>query len=351
MPPPYILVLFNEPIHPPGHHDAESESEVVAVSEFVALTLAQAGFAVSRLGVPSNIGGLLRQLEARRPDAVFNLFEGIPGQNESEAGLASLLQGLGIPFTGSPAQAIHLARNKPLTKALLQGAGLSTPAFEVVERLPLASLPRHWPLFVKPGLEDASIGIDQNSVVRGQEQLAARVGHLLENYGPPVLIEDYIPGREFNVSVIESADSKLQVMPLCEIRFNQGDGSSWPIMTYDAKWRPETREYQATPRHFTKDVEPNLAEALSELARRAFRLLGCRDYARVDFRVSPAGKPYIIEVNPNPSIHPEAGLPAAVTAGGLTHARFIVQLAHAALARDRDNKKMVTDIQAQESVA
>jgi D-alanine-D-alanine ligase len=351
MPLPYILVLFNEPIHPPGHHDAESESEVVEVSEFVARTLAEAGFAVSRLGVSCDVGVLLSELEAHRPNAVFNLFEGIPGQEHSEAGLASLLDWQGIPYTGSPAQTLHLARNKPLTKTLLQGARLPTPAFEVVESIPLASRPRRWPQFVKPGLEDASIGIDQNSVVRGEEELAARVAYLLENHGPPVLVEDYIPGREFNVSVIESAESELHVMPLCEIRFDQGEGSSWPIMTYDAKWRPETHEFQATPRHFTTEIESRLAEDLSALSRQAFRLLGCRDYARVDFRVSPAGKPYIIEVNPNPSIHPEAGLPAAVVAGGLTHAGFIVQLARAALARARDHKKTVSDVQAQESIA
>lgn len=335
--PPYILVLFNEPILPVEHPDAESEHEIVRVSEVVARTLVAAGLEVTRLGVSHDIAGLLKTLHDRRPAAVFNLFEGLPGNNDSEACIASLLQCQGIPFTGSPAQAILLARNKPLTKTLLQGAGLPTPEFEVVERLPVETRPRRWPVIVKPGLEDASAGITQDSVVERPEQLGERVEYLLKTYGPPVLVESYIPGREFNVSVLESPenseDSLLQVMPLCEIHFDRGDESSWPIMTYDAKWRPETREFQATPRHFTTDLAPQLAAELRDLSQRAFRLLGCRDYGRVDFRVSPAGKPYIIEVNPNPCINPDAGLPAAVAAGGLTYAEFIVQVARAALAR------------------
>ncbi len=337
--PPHILVLFNEPILPAGHPDAESEHEIVQVSEIVAGTLAAAGFAVSRLGVSYDLTRLLRALIEQRPDAIFNLFEGLPGKDESEACVASMLQMHGIPFTGSPALAIQLSRNKPLAKTLLQGAGLSTPEFEVVERLPVANRPRRWPMIVKPGSEHASVGISQDSIVRQQEQLSDQVEYVLKSYGPPVLVESYIPGREFNVTVIEASGNNgegpgsLQVMPLCEIRFNQADETNWPIMTYDAKWRPETREFQATPRHFTTDLAPQLAEELRDLAKRAFRLLGCRDYARVDFRVSPAGQPYIIEVNPNPCINPDAGLPAAVAAGGLTYDQFIVQVARAALAR------------------
>jgi D-alanine-D-alanine ligase len=356
--PPHILVLFNEPILPADHSDAESEHEVVLVSEIVAGSLAKCGFEVSRLGVSDDLAPLLKSLRDRRPDAIFNLFEGQPGKNASEACVASLLEWQDVPFTGSPAQAIHLARNKPLTKILLQGAGLPTPDFELVERLPLESRPRRWPLFVKPGLEEGSVGITQASVVERQEQLAERVAYLLETFGPPVLVESYIPGREFNVTVVEipahngDGGVRLQVMPLCEIRFSEAEKSSWPIMTYDAKWRPETAAYQSTPRHFPTDVPWKLAEELRDLAERAFRLLGCRDYARVDFRVSPAGKPYIIEVNPNPCINPDAGLPAAVAAGGLTYDQFVVQLARAALARGKVRMKTAPeDVACQESIA
>jgi len=343
MPAPRVLVLFNEPVLPSGHRDAESEHEILFVTEVIGKILAAAGFEVARLGVSYSATALLSELEGRRPDAVFNLFEGLANEGHTEACIASLLEWQGIPFTGSPAEALHLARNKPLTKYLLQGAGLPTPEFQVVDQLPLQRRPRRWPVIVKPGLQDASVGIDQDSVVRRWDRLAERVEYVLFNYGPPVLVERYLPGREFNVSVIDT-DAGLRVLPLAEILFDRQDPSTWPIVSYDAKWRPDSCDFKATPPHFPRDLDPRLAEELRELAVRAYRLVGCRDYARVDFRVSPSGKPYIIEVNPNPCISPTAGLARAVEASGETHAQFIVRLTHAALARGKDGKGCIHEV-------
>jgi D-alanine-D-alanine ligase len=192
-------------------------------------------------------------------------------------------------------------------------------------------------VIVKPALQDASVGIDQNSVVRRFDRLTERVGYLLDRYGPPVLVERFIPGREFNVSVLETP-AGLRVLPLCEIVFDRDDPSCWPIVTYDAKWHPESRDFKATPPHFPSDLDPRLVAELPELARRAFQLVGCRDYARVDFRVSPAGRPYIIEVNPNPCISPLAGLAAALEADGQTHGQFLIGVTRAALARGQRTK-------------
>ena len=327
-----ILVLFNEPVLPPDHPDAESEHEVVFVSEVIHHILSDAGFDAARLGVGHDAAKLLGELRARRPDGVFNLYEGLASDGSTEACIASLLELEGIPFTGSPSAAMHLARNKILTKYLLQGAGLPTPEFQVLDRLPLEKPPTHWPVIVKPALQDASVGIDQESVVSRPDQLAERVGYLLQRYGPPVLVERYVPGREFNVSVIETA-AGLRVLPLCEIKFAPADPSQWPIVTYAAKWHTGSREDLATPPYFPPDVDLALAGALEDLTRRAFRLVGCRDYARVDFRVGPTGQPSIIEVNPNPCINPQAGLAAALAASGQTHAQFVVALTRAALKR------------------
>jgi D-alanine-D-alanine ligase len=332
MPAQRILVLFNEPVLPRGHPNAEAEYEVVAVSEVVAGTLARAGFEVSRVGVLPEARVLLRELEARQPDAVFNLFEGPPDNARAEALVAGLLEWQRVPFTGSPAQALALARNKPLAKYLLRGAGLPTPDFQVIEDLPLDKQPRRWPVIVKPGLQDASEGIDQGSVVRDWDRLTQRVEALLRAYGPPVLVERFIPGREFNVSLLEAA-AGLRVLPLCEIRFAFQDPAHWPIVTYDAKWRSASEEFKATPPHFPDELNPRLAARLADLAARAFRLIGCRDYARVDFRVSPAGKPYVLEVNPNPCISPDAGFTRAVEASGQTHAQFLTEVTCGALAR------------------
>jgi D-alanine-D-alanine ligase len=331
---PRILILFNEPILPAGHAEAESEHEILFVTEVIRKTLNEAGYDVSRLAVSRDAHALLGELQARPPHAVFNLFEGLANDGNTEACVASLLEWQGIPFTGSPSQALRLARHKALTKYVLQGAGLPTPKFQVVDRLPLAKRPRRWPVIVKPALEDASVGIDQHSVVGSWDLLTQRAAYLLRNFGPPVLVERFIPGREFNISVIETP-AGLRVLPLCEIKFAPSDPSHWPIVTYDAKWHPESRDFKATPTHFPVDLDPALGGELERLAMAAFQLVGCRDYARVDFRVSPKARPYIIEVNPNPCISPMAGFAAALEAGGKHHAQFIVELTRAALARGR----------------
>jgi D-alanine-D-alanine ligase len=135
------------------------------------------------------------------------------------------------------------------------------------------------------------------------------------------------------VGVIENPD--LQILPISEIQFIDRDPLYWPIVTYEAKWAPGSRDYEATPPSYPAQVTPGLKARVENLAREAFVLLGCRDYARVDFRVKPSGKPYILEVNPNPDFSPMAGLSGGLTSAGLTHAQFTVDLVHQALARGR----------------
>jgi D-alanine-D-alanine ligase len=180
-------------------------------------------------------------------------------------------------------------------------------------------------------MQDASIGLDQNSVVTDLERLNERITYLLDTYGPPVLVEEFIRGREFNVGLIESPD--LRALPVSEIEFLDQGPDYWPIVTYDAKWKPGSRDYEATPAKYPADVVPRVARRLQSVAKQAFRLLGCRAYARVDFRVRPNGKSCILEVNPNPDFSPMAGMSGGLTSAGLTHAQFTVELVHAALAR------------------
>jgi D-alanine-D-alanine ligase len=283
------------------------------------------------LGVGRDPALLINGIRRVRPDVVFNLFEGLADQSETEAHAAGILDWLGVPYTGSPYLTLCLARHKHLTKNLLLGAGLPTPGFQVVEQSPIAECSLGWPVIVKPATQDASVGLDQGSVVTDQHNLERRVAELLENYGPPVLIEQFIRGRELNVGLIEAPE--LRVLPISEILFTDPDPKFWPIVTYDGKWKPGTRDYDSTPPRYPADVRPRLRERLETLSRRAFRLLGCRDYARVDFRVGPTGRPYILEVNPNPDFSPVAGLSGGLQSAGITHTAFAVQLVRSAMAR------------------
>jgi D-alanine-D-alanine ligase len=330
-----VLILYNEPVLPDGHPDAVSEQEILETVEAVQGHLAAAGYRVSLLGVGRDPAALLSGLREHRPDVVFNLFEGLADVGHTEAHVAGLLDWLGLPFTGCPHPALSLARDKHVAKYLLRGAGLPTPEFFVVEDGPVPDCPLEWPVIVKPANQDASVGLDQGSVVTDQFRLRERVEHLLDAYGPPVLVEQFVAGRELNVGLIEAPD--LRVLPISEIMFKDEEAGYWPIVTYDAKWKPGSRDYEATPPRYPAEVTPRLREKLAALAARAFRVLGCRDYARVDFRVRPPAKPYILEVNPNPDFSPNAGLAGGLTSAGLTHAQFTIQLVERALARGRQS--------------
>jgi D-alanine-D-alanine ligase len=335
---PRVLILYNEPVLPPGHPDAESEREVVETASFVDRTLTAAGLEVGLLAASYDPEALLAGLRREQPDVVFNLFEGTADDGDNEAHVAGLLEWLGIPFTGSAAPVLSLARRKHLVKSLLVGAGLPTPSFFVADELPVVDCPLGWPVIVKPATQDASVGLDQGSVISDLPRLNERIRILEKRYGRPVLVEEFIPGREFNVALVETSD--LQVLPISEILFLEGATERWPIVTYEAKWKPGSQEDRATPYHCPAEIDPELAERLETLSHRAFRLLGCRDYARVDFRVRQTGEPYILEINPNPDFHPTAGLERSLAAAGLTHEQFTVQLVRTALDRKRPKSRI-----------
>ncbi len=334
-----VLVLYNEPILAADHPDADSEHEVLFTVDEVAQELTAAGHEVSRLGVQRNPATLISGVRKARPHVVFNLFEGLADHYETESYATGLLDWLRVPYTGSPFETLALGRNKPRTKQLLRGAGLPTADFFLVEDGPVEECPLDWPVFVKPAAQDASVGIDQGSVVNDLESLNARVAFLIENYGGPVLVEEYIPGREFNVGLIETPE--LQTLPIGEILFEDRTVGSWPIVTYDSKWRPGSQDYEMQPVDYPQNLTPRLQERLQTLAKRAFRLLGCRDYARVDFRVR-AGKPYILEVNPNPDYSPVAGLAIMLQKGGYPHAQFTAELVQMAYARRHGAGKVMS---------
>jgi D-alanine-D-alanine ligase len=326
---PRILVLYNEPVLPPDHPDAATEVEIFDTLKIVSHALEVPGFVVLRLGVGENLRVLLDGLDEKRPDAVFNLFEGLGDRPFTESIVAGVMEWLGVPFTGSPSEALTLARDKRRTKLMLEGAGLPTAPFLFVERLPAPECRLPWPVIVKPALLDCSIGIEQASVVSNQAELERRVAFVLPRYGP-VLVERFIPGREFHVFVIEDQRGELLMLPPTEIVFE--DAAAWPIYSYSAKWATDSAEFQATPIRPLAALADDLGRRVAEVARGAYRLVGCRDYARVDLRVTPEGEPFILEVNTNPYVGSD-GLAEGLAALGRSYEQFLAGVARAALAR------------------
>ena len=295
--------------------------------EAVEAALAILGHSSQRMAVGPDPVALSVELRGTKADVLVNLFEGHHGTGAGESQVAGLLELIGVPFTGTGSEGLALVRDKARTKWLLSGAGLPTPAFQLVATDEPVDAGRFesalaaGPLIVKPAHEDASLGIGQASVVTERTSLALQIGEVRRRYGP-VLVEQFIAGREFNVGII--ALPEAQLLPLAEIEFPNDGRVPWNVVTYDAKWDPASVEYDAgTPARCPADAAPELAAEIQRISLAAFRLAGCRDYARVDLRVDSAGRVYILEINANPDISPSAGLARAIRVSGLGYDGFV----------------------------
>jgi len=332
-----VAVLYNAPSLPPDHPDHSSEADVVEVAHAVAGSLCDRGYDAAPLPASPPVVDLVRNLADFAPDVVFNLIEGFGGSSGGEGHVSGLLELLGLPYTGCPPEAQMLGHSKGKTKALLRGLGLPTAPFAVVEAgEPVPDWPGPWPALVKPESEDASLGIDQRSVVESPGALALAVERLRASHPGGLLIEAYLPGREFNVGVL--ALPVPEALPVAEIVYEVPQGA-WPILTYAAKWAEGSAEDLASRPRCPAEVDAELVGRLSRLAVAAFRATGCRDYARVDFRLDGEGSPMILEVNPNPDIGPEAGLARAIRAQGLDHGATLARLVEQAIGRGKTDAR------------
>ena len=335
---PRVLVLYNQPVLAADHPDAGSEHDILDTVDGTAKTLAAAGFDAPRLAVSYDPQPLLDELKRNPPDAVFNLFEGLATQTATEVSVAALLEWLNVPFTGCPSAALALGRDKIRTKHLLAAAGLPTPAYQVIDpadgRAPKWT--GGWPAIVKPALQDASVGIDQGSVVTSQKELDARVRHVVRTYGPPVLVEAFVFGREFHANFVEHPADGLVMLPLAEIGFTDARTATqpgrWPVYTFTAKWNVDSDEYHNSPLLSPVYLPDEATDRLRASGGRAYHLLGCRDYARLDVRMTETGEFTVLEVNPNPYLDSLA-LVNGLNAIGRSHEGLVVDLALAAIAR------------------
>lgn len=333
MPHPRVLVIFNEPVLPKDHPDAAQEHDVIEATGIVVKILEAAGFPVRQVGFSFDPRVLLDELRDHPPDVVFNMFEGVATQTATEIAVVSLLEWLRVPFTGSPSFAIALGRDKIRTKHLLRGAGVPTADFQVVEGGPPPTWPHAWPAIVKPALQDCSLGIEQASVVTNQVELEHRVAQTIERYGPPVLIEEFLFGREFLANVIDEPDGGLLMVPVTELRFEHEPGRKlWPIYSYEAKWNEESEEFRRSPYDLAIRLDPVIQEKVNRVVEQAYRLVGLRDCGRVDLRLTEDSRPCVLEVNPNPYLHSEAIIDGLKSVGR-THEQFIEGMVWAAYAR------------------
>jgi D-alanine-D-alanine ligase len=230
---------------------------------------------------------------------------------------------------------LSLCLHKPKAKDVLRSRGVPTPASCTIERAKdAAGVDLPYPLFVKLAREDASVGIRNDNVVWNKRQLVKVIRGLLEEFQQPVLIERYIEGREINVTLL--GNSRIQALPFHEIDFSRLPPGRPKIVSYAAKWDESSPEYQGTNPVPVQEMSPETRSALERAAIAAFKALELRDYARVDFRIAEDGTPYVIDVNPNCDISPDAGVARAARVAGMKYAQLIGRICDIALERCRN---------------
>ena len=303
------------------------EQDVLTQVDFVSRGLEALGHESVTVPASLNLDAVAQRLEALQPAVVFNLVETLAGRGNLIHVIPSLLDALRMPYTGAQTGAMFLTSNKLLAKRWLAAAGLPTPAwFTAAEPHEGMKIEGAW--LVKSVWEHASIGLDEDSVLFGadRERLLAEMDARREALGGACLAEAYIDGREFNLSLLEGKDGP-ELLPPAEIRFDAYPPGKVRVVGYRSKWEEGTFEFANTPRtfDFSDDDAPLLAR-LRETALRCWTLFELRGYARVDFRVDKEGRPWVLEVNANPCLSPDAGFFAAVLRAGLTLADVLVRL-------------------------
>jgi len=264
------------------------------------------------------------------PDVAINLCESIWGDARGESVVPMLLELAGIPYTGSTALSLLLALHKPKAKELLRARGLPTPEWSLVENsAQLSAVDMAFPLIVKPSREDGSCGVHAQSVVRDERALERAVREVLGAFKQPALVERYIEGREIGVALLGNPP---QPLPLSEIDFSALPPGLPPIVTYAGKWDERSLEYLATP-SVASSLDGAAAARAVEVACAAFAALECRDYGRVDLRVDASGQPYVIDINANCDLSPDAGFARAAHRAGLAYPELAESLVHIARSR------------------
>jgi D-alanine-D-alanine ligase len=326
-----LAIVFNayEP-RPTAAGERLSEESVAEMARQAHDAVGTLGIAATLIPLQRSLLNFLGRVKELNPDALINLCEGYYGRPQWESNVAGIFELLGLTFTGNGAKTLAICQDKFKAKAVLKAAGLPTAPAQLMltgeEPLEL-----RFPLIVKPNSEDASLGIYPDSVVRDEEALRKQVRRCLDNYKQPVLVEAFIDGREFNVSVMENG--AVTPLPVSEIDFSAMPKDMPRILGYEAKWFEDNPLYQKTPPVCPAPIDDELRAKLQGLAAAAFRTMGCRDYARVDFRMDAKGRPFILEVNPNPDISTNAGYARALKAAGIAYPAFWGGMIRNALAR------------------
>jgi D-alanine-D-alanine ligase len=272
-------------------------------------------------------------LAKSKVDLVLNMVEAYAGDDSREPHIAAFLELLELRYTGADPQALFLAQDKAVAKKIFDFHKIRTPRFASVYRGKLDHVDDlEFPLIVKPASEDGSVGIDAGAVVHSLREMMERASMIQEKFDCPALIEEFIEGREIYVGVI--GNEKPVALPVVELDLSKLPEDMPKIAGMEVKWEKGSAAYEATrAAAAAKGLDEEVTRRLQDIALQVYSALKLRDYGRVDMRLTPEGRIYVIEANPNPWLAPEAELAIAAALAGRSYVELIGQIVELALAR------------------
>jgi D-alanine-D-alanine ligase len=290
--------------------------------------LAAVGHEAGSIAVYNDIPRAIKHLDPAE-HVIFNWCEGLDGNPNAYEAVPPILEEMGFSYTGAGAWSLQASQHKGLTKQILLENKIPTPVSKVYDRAVLNGW-RRYPAIVKPANEHCSFGITPESVVDSAQQLKERVQYVLDTWHGPALVEDFIDGPEFNVSIW--GGDELTVLPLSVLDFSVFDDYHDRLCSFDAKWNPDSDAYRLTGVQCPAPVDPVLKRRIEKVALNAFRALQLRDYGRVDLRIRN-GVPYVLGVNANPDITMEGGFARSARVAGYDYGRMTAKILGFAAAR------------------
>jgi D-alanine-D-alanine ligase len=292
-----ITIIYNSPTGANGSEISLSEIDTVLTAKEISLALGKKNYDVTLLGIDSSDD--VRHLDC---GLVFDMCEWTGSETYKTCEVLEALERMNVPYTGANAKNYFETTDKIVFKKRMDEFKLSTPKSQLMKSADEKIKLTRYPMIVKLALEHGSVGISQDSVVENESRLLGQVEYMTNKYKQPVLVEEYIAGREYNVTIIGNGRS-IEVLPITEMKFGQAFEKKWKILTFSSKFLDRSDEFKESRAIYPpEDLSDETKTQLEVLAKAAYVKFGCRDYARMDMRVDDSGRAYILEVNSNPSL-------------------------------------------------
>jgi D-alanine-D-alanine ligase len=308
------------------------QSDPIAEYENIAKILRSAGHNAYIINLLDDLDKFLNDYQKNSPDVIFNFVEIYKDNAQLEMSFAGLMEMMKIPFTGASSIALGTCQNKTLAKRILKENEIPTPKFRFIKKKRSSyKFDLNFPIIVKPAFEDASVGIENDSIVNNNNDLKKRVEYILDYYLQPALIEEFIDGRELNVAVM--GDKRIRALPISEIDFSRMPDHLYNIVSYQAKWDPLHESYHKTIPKCPAKLPQKIELEAKEIAIKCFKTMKCRDYARIDMRLSKDNKLYVLEVNPNPDLTEDAGFMRSAKQAGMSYRKALLKIVDYAIKR------------------